>query len=87
MVYLPYDFYSKVSKNIWQPIERDFEEDGNTYTSGDTQDYVDDRAAVWESVEVEDLKRAIAWLRKKKVKNPIKFRVIDENGHDVTDQF
>ena len=87
VVYLRQDFYTRISKNIWQPIESIFENNGRRNTNYQPEDWVDERAAAWTCVEEDDVKDAVAWLRKKKVKNPIKFSIRDENGHDVTDQF
>lgn len=82
-VYLRQDFYTKASRNIWDPIESIFE-NGGTYTGYQPEDYVDDRAAVWTSVEVEDLKKALEFLKKK---NPKDVKVFDSNHKDVTSEF
>ena len=87
VIYLNQDFYTKISKNIWQPIESIFENNGRRNTNSQPEDWVDERAAAWTCVEEDDVKEAVAWLRKKKVKNPIKFSIRDEHGKDVTDQF
>lgn len=88
IVYLNQDFYTKVSKNIWQPIERMLEDSGRLYTNYSPEDWVDDRAAAWVCVEEEDVKEVVDWLRKRKVKNPIRFEIIDKDtNEDVTDQF
>ena len=87
VVYLNQDFYTRISKNIWQPIESIFENNGRRNTNYQPEDWVDERAAAWTCVEEDDVKDAVAWLRKKKVKNPIKFSIRDEHGKDVTNQF
>lgn len=87
VVYLNQDFYTRISKNIWRPIESIFEDNGRRNTNYQPEDWVDERAAAWTCVEEDDVKDAVAWLRKKKVKNPIRFSIRDENGKDVTDQF
>ena len=88
IVYLNQDFYTRNSRNIWEPIQSIFEDNGRRETGADPEDWVDDRAAAWTCVEEEDVKEAVAWLRKRRTKNPTKFEIIDKKTNkDVTDQF
>lgn len=84
-IYLRQDFYTKASKNIWQAVESILEDNCNTYTNYEPEDWVDDKAAVWTSIEVNDLKRVLSWL--KKMRPYTKIEVRDKDGHDVTSQF
>lgn len=84
-IYLKQDFYTKASKNIWQAIESILEGNCNTYTNYEPEDWVDDKAAVWTSIELVDLKRVLDWL--KKMRPYVKLEVRDKDGHDVTSQF
>ena len=88
IVYLNQDFYTRNSRNIWEAIQSIFEDSSRRETNSDPEDWVDDRAAAWTCVEEEDVKEAVAWLRKRRTKNPIKFEIIDKKTkQDVTDQF
>lgn len=84
-VYLRQDFYTKASKNIWQGIESILEDNCGTYTNYQPEDWVDDRAAVWNSVEVDDLKRVLSWLKKRR--SAPRIEIWDENKKNVTSQF
>ena len=84
-VYLKQDFYTKASKNIWQGIENILEDNCSTYTNYQPEDWVDDRAAVWNSVEVDDLKRVLSWLKKRR--SAPRIEIWDENKNNVTSQF
>ena len=82
-------YNQKITKYFMQNklFESIFENNGRRNTNYQPEDWVDERAAAWTHVEEDDVKDAVAWLRKKKVKNPIKFSIRDEYGKDVTDQF
>lgn len=84
-VYLRQDFYTKASKNIWQSIESILEGNCGTYTNYQPEDWVDDKAAVWTSVEVDDLKRVLSWLKKRR--SAPRIEIWDENKNNVTSQF
>lgn len=84
-IYLKQDFYTKASKNIWQAIENILEGNCNTYTNYEPEDWVDDKAAVWTSIEARDLKRVLDWL--KKMRPYVKLEIRDKDGSDVTSQF
>ena len=84
-VYLRQDFYTKASKNIWQAIEGILEDNCDTYTNYEPEDWVDDRAAVWTSIEVNDLKRVLDWLKKRR--SAPRIEIWDENEKNVTSKF
>lgn len=84
-VYLRQDFYAKASKNIWQTIEGILEDNCNTYTNYEPEDWADDRAAVWTSIEVNDLERVLNWLKKRR--SSPRIEIWDENENNVTSQF
>lgn len=82
-VYFREDFYASNSKKIWKTIEGKLE-NGSNFSDSNTQDYVDDKAAVWECVYIEDLKVVLDYLTRK---HPDQKILIQKDGKDVTSAF